>query len=99
MIFLVDFLLFVDTEFPSTSIDNDQQTPNNAQGLEELVLQEVSVGVVGAEVPELVDVQVVREQQHRQHERSKFGLVAHNNGPTRHKSRQDDGDSAKRPRC
>ena len=47
---LVDLLLLVDTELPGTAIDEQQETTNNGEDLEEVVLGEVLVRVVLVEL-------------------------------------------------
>lgn len=43
---LVNLLLLVDAELAGAAVDQEQQTTNNGQNLEEIVLGKVLVGVV-----------------------------------------------------
>lgn len=44
--YLVDLLLLVDTELTGAHVDQEEQTTDNRQDLEEIVLSKVLVGVI-----------------------------------------------------
>jgi hypothetical protein len=49
---LVNLLLLVDAIFARSAVDKEQESPNNGENLEEIVLGEIFVGVVLMELGE-----------------------------------------------
>jgi hypothetical protein len=70
---------------------------HNRKDLEEVVLREVLVGVVGVQSPPIVDVEVEDAENEHQHDRGELGLEANNNHDAGNEAEQAGHNSPETP--
>src|SRR5690242_1585846 len=70
---------------------------HNRENLEEVVLGEVLVRVMGVQSPPVVDVEVEDAENQHQHDRGKLGLEANNNHDASNEAEQASHDSPETP--
>lgn len=94
---LVNLLLLVDAELAGAAVDQEQQTTDNGQNLEEIVLGKVLVRVVLVKSPEVVHQQVKAAQDDDKQGSAVLGLETHDNHDTGASAKDADEDTPEGP--
>lgn len=94
---LVDLLLLVNAELAWAAVDEEQESTDDGQDLEEVVLGKVLVGVVLVESPEVVDQQVEDAQNDNEQSGAVLGLESNDNHDAGDAAKRRDNDAPERP--
>uniref|UniRef100_A0A1Y1LG74 Uncharacterized protein n=1 Tax=Photinus pyralis TaxID=7054 RepID=A0A1Y1LG74_PHOPY len=94
---LVDLLLLINTELTRATVDQQEQTTDDREDLEEIVLGKVLVWVVLVEGPEVVDKQVKDAQNNNEKSGAELGLEPDNNHDASAGSEERDQNAPNRP--
>lgn len=95
--FLIDLLLLVHRETSRTDVDKQQETTDDGQGLEEVVLEEVPLRVSSVDTPPIVNEDVEDAQKSDKETGAPLGLEADGDHDTGAQTNDGDDDTGERP--